>query len=390
MPRRSRSSVTAAGLVALALVTAGAGPLSGQGALSAAIDALGAFDFPARTAAARTVRRAPAADAVPALTEAVKNHKDSYVRYRALVLLAGFDDTGLPTVIASIMSDPNDRLRAVAYEWFERHPTPASAATLIEALPKESSEFVRPALTRALAAMNTDPAVRAALAPLITSGEDFFRGEVIQALGDYNAKWAAPAILDVAKLDGPLRDDAVLALGAVGDASAPPALAELQRQVTREHLPPIAAALCMLGVNCDAHHKYLEDTLRFAATTPNFQTLQRSSAHALGMLAARGDQAAFKSLMDVGISANDQARAPIALALGAAAVAKPEALMTALAARTADQAAAITLLRDAFDMLEEDFSEEMFYVSVRRAYWAAADGSETRRLAEAVLQKLEF
>jgi hypothetical protein len=64
--------------------------------------------------------------------------------------------------------------------------------------------------------------------------------------------------------------------------------------------------------------------------------------------------------------------------------------MTALGARTGDQDKAIELLRDAFDMLEEDFAEEMFYVAVRRAYWTAADGSAARRLAEAVLQKLEF
>jgi HEAT repeat protein len=373
------------------VVTAGRADLvRAQDSLTAAIDSLGAFEFPTRMTASRTIRRAAAAEAVPALTAAVKNHKDSYVRYRALVLLAGFDDKATSDVMVSVISDRNDRLRAVAYEWFESHAASAPIAAMVEALPKESSEFVRPALTRALAALHADPRARAAVTPLIVSGEDFFRGEVIQALGDYKATWAVPAILAVAKLDGPLQDDAVLALGKLGDTSVLPALAELQKQAPRERQPAVAAASCMLAVNCDGYHKYLDDTLRFAAANPGFQILQRTSAHALGAFARRGDQAAFKSLIDVALSAGEQARAPIALSLGAAAVERPAAMMTALASRSSDQAAAIELLRDAFDMLEEDFAEEMFYVAVRKSYWAAPEGSPARRLAEAVLQKLEF
>ena len=390
MIQRRPSSWVIAGCVVLAGLTARTEVVQTQGSLAAAIDSLGAFDFPTRVAASRTVRRAAAAEAVPALTAAVKAHKDSYVRYRALVLLAGFDDKGTPDLMVSIMGDRNDRLRALAYEWFEGHPASAPVPALVEALPKESSEFVRPALTRALAALHDDARARAAVAPLVMSGEDFFRGEVIQALGDYRAAWAAPSILAVARLDGPLQDDAVLALGALGEAPSLVTLAELQRQVSRDHQPPIAAAICMLGLNCGAHYKYLDDTLRFAATNANFQLLLRASAHAVGALAARGDQAALTSLIDVGLAAGDQARAPIALALGGAAVRQPAAMLAALAARSADQPAAIELLRDAFDMLEEDFAEEMFYVSVRRAFWAAAEGTPARRLAEAVLQKLEF
>ena len=390
MMRRRPLLWIATGLMALVVVTVRVNALHAQDPLKAAVDSLGAFDFPTRMTASRTIRRASSSDAVPVLTDAVKNHKDSYVRYRALVLLAGFDDKGTPDVMTSVMADRNDRLRALAYEWFERHASSAPIPALLDALPTESSEFVRPALTRALAALHADPRVRAAVAPLITSGEDFFRGEVIQALGDYKAGWAAPAILAVARLEGPLQDDAVLALGKIGDASSLPALAELQRQAARERQPAIAAAMCMLGINCEAHHKYLDDSLRFAANNAGFTVLLRTSSHALGAFAARGDQTAFESLFDTGLGAGDQARAPIALALGAAAVEQPAALMTALAARSTDQAGAIELLRDAFDMLEEDFAEEMFYVTVRRSYWTAADGSAARRLAEAVLQKLEF
>src|SRR5438067_547598 len=60
--------------------------------LQAALDKLGDLDYATRTAAARTVRRTSAAQAVPALLETVGEHKDGYVRYRALVLLTGFND----------------------------------------------------------------------------------------------------------------------------------------------------------------------------------------------------------------------------------------------------------------------------------------------------------
>ena len=55
-----------------------------------------------------------------------------------------------------------------------------------------------------------------------------------------------------------------------------------------------------------------------------------------------------------------------------------------------DPAAALELLREAFDMLEEDYEEERFFVAVRRAYWAASEGSARRRVAEALIVKLEF
>ncbi len=357
--------------------------------LASAINALGAFDFPARLAASRTVRRATPAHVVPALTAAAQSHADSYVQYRALVLLAGFDDSSTPQVMQSLMASRNDRLRAVAYAWFGHHPSPAMVPALIDALSREMSEFVRPSLTRALAAHASDARARAALVPLVMSGEDFFRAEVIQAVGDHKVAEARDAVLAVAKLDGPLRDDAVLALGKLGESAVLESLAQLQRTVPRERQPAIAAALCMLGVNCEAHYKYLADTLKYAADTSGFQLLLRSSARALGALAGRGDQTALTALFDVGIPAGDAARAPVALALGEAAVRGPAALLRALGDRT-DQAAAIELLRDAFDMLEEDFEEELFYVQVRRAYWASAEGSAARKLAEAVIQKLEF
>ncbi len=357
--------------------------------LSGAIDKLGSFDFPARSAASRTVRRADAKIAVPALVKAVHEHADSYVRYRALILLGGFGDAATADTMASVFDDKNDRLRMAAYQWYARHPDPAMLPRLIAALPKEQSEFVRPSLIQAVVAQGSDPSAQQVILPLITSGPDYFRGEVIEALGNAKAAYARDAILEVAKLDGPLQEDAVLALGRIGDRSVLSALAALQQSAPRERQPALAAATCLLGLSGDAPETYLLTTLTFAATTSGYQPLLRATAHALAAVAASGDRRALNALIDVGVPAQDPARSPIALAVGTAALHDPVFLLDVLAERH-DVDAVCSLLRDAFDMLEEDYAEEQFYVAIRRAYWSAPANSARRAAAERLIQVLEF
>src|SRR5262245_62600246 len=150
--------------------------------VKSAIDLLGSLDFPVRMNAGRTVRRAESSVAIPALLEAVATHKDSYVRFKALVVLSGFNDPRIGDTMVKVLDDRNDRLRAAAYTWFEHHPEPKMVPRLLAALAKEESEFVRPALTRALAANGTDPKVREAMTRLVMSGQDLFRAVVIEAL----------------------------------------------------------------------------------------------------------------------------------------------------------------------------------------------------------------
>jgi HEAT repeat protein len=357
--------------------------------VAAAIDQLGDLDYAVRARAAQTVRRAPPAVAVAALLQAVAGHTDGYVRYRALVLLSGFNDPRTRDVMAEAAVDPNDRLREVAYAWFEAHPDPSLAPQLLARLDVELAEFVRPALVRALAALGADAAVREALTREAMRGQDFFRSAVIEALGEHRAAYALDTLIDIARLDGPLRDEAALALGRIGDRRALPVLAELQRTSRRESQPVLAAAICLAGSNCDAHRQFLVDTLAFASRQIGYQDLLRSAARGLGALAERGDREAALALLDAGIPSDDPVRAPIALALGRVAVRNP-ALVLDLLERTSDLDRAILLLRDAFDMLEEDFEEERFFVAVRRAHWQAAEGSAARRVAEKLIGGLDF
>jgi hypothetical protein len=50
----------------------------------------------------------------------------------------------------------------------------------------------------------------------------------------------------------------------------------------------------------------------------------------------------------------------------------------------------LLLLRDAFDMLDEDFAEERFYVLMRRVYWGARIEFRTQVVADAAIRILEF
>ncbi|PWT80538.1 MAG: hypothetical protein C5B57_12085 [Blastocatellia bacterium] len=370
------------------------------GQLQAAIGKLGDLDYKTRTTASRTIRRVPGSQAVPALLQAVAEHADGYVRYRALVLLTGFNDPRTKDAMRESLSSPNDRLRAVAYSFYEHNPDRAMVPVLLAAFEKEQAEFVRPALLRALASLRsvlTDAASRAdavrveqALVLDAGRGEDFFRSAVIEALGDYKAQYAVDKLIAVAKLDGPLQDDAALALGKIGDKRTVETLAGLQRSAPRGVQPSIAAAICLLGINCSSHENYLAETLKFAAITPGFQELLRGAASGLGALGVAGHTEAVDPLFEVGMPAlDDTTRAPVALALGAVALRNTSLMMTILADHP-QQDQAIALLADGFDMLEEDLDKERFFAFARRTYWGAATGSPTRALMQTLIGKLDF
>ena len=65
---------------------------------------------------------------MPALLRAVAEHADGYVRYRALVLLTGFNDPRTKDAMRESLASPNDRLRTVAYSFFEHNPDRAHGA----------------------------------------------------------------------------------------------------------------------------------------------------------------------------------------------------------------------------------------------------------------------
>jgi len=357
--------------------------------LQAAIDKLGALDYTVRTNASRTVRRTPAAQAVPALMQAVSDHADGYVRYRALVLMTGFNDPRTKDSMREALNSPNDRLRAVAYSFFEHNPDRSMAPQFLAALDREQGEFVRPSLVRALAAQGDDPTVRAALVREVGRGQDYFRSAVIEALGDYHARYAFDAIVAIAKLDGPLQDDAALTLGKIGDKRALETLAALQRTAPKQTQPSIAAAICLLDVNCSTHESYLAETLKFADKNTGFQELLRRAAGGLGALAVAGHAEAADALVEIGAPSKDPTRAPVALALGTVAL-RNTPLMLTLLEKSTDREPVLSLVAEGFDMLEEDLDKERFFALVRRTYWESPEASQRRALMQTLIGKLDF
>jgi HEAT repeat protein len=363
--------------------------------LKTAIDNLGKLDYAVRANASRIVRRAPAAQAVPVLLQAVAEHADGYVRYRALVLATGFNDPRTRDSMREALASPNDRLRTVAYSFFEHNPDPALLPQFLTALDKEQGQFVRPSLVRALAALavpagDESARVRQALLREVARGEDFFRSAVIEALGDYKAAYAVDAITAISKLDGPLQDDAALTLGKIGVPRALETLAGLQQSVPRQTQPSVAAAICLLGVNCGSHEGYLINTLKFSDQNVGFQELLRSAAAGLGALAVAGRVESAEALIQIGIPSRDPTRAPVALALATIALRNTPLTLKLLESRNADRAQAIALIAEGFDMLEEDLDKERFFALVRRTYWESPESSPRRGLMQNLIGTLDF
>jgi len=196
----------------------------------------------------------------------------------------------------------------------------------------------------------------------------------------------------VVKIDGPLRNDTAIALGKLGDKRALDVLATLQRTAPKASQPYIAAAICLLGLNCQAHEQFLTETLKFADRTPGHQDHLRASAAALAQLAVAGpsvDRASVDALFEVGTAAGESTRAPVSLALATVAIRRTPAMLTALQLRP-DRDTAMALLAEGFDGLTEDYEKERFFAFVRRAYWEAAEGSSNRALIQTLIGKLDF
>ena len=110
----------------------------------------------------------------------------------------------------------------------------------------------------------------------------------------------------------------------------------------------------------------------------------------LTAIAANGNQAATTALVNLG-GRGGVVRDQAAIGFATVAVMDPDFIIAWLdRASQQSRDAAITLLKDGFDDLEEDFGEEQFFAAARATYWKAADGSDTRSLASLLIQRLEF
>lgn len=346
---------------------------------------LSSLDFPVRMQAARLIRRTMETEAVPALREAARRDANEFVRYRALVLLTAFNDRETRDLMREFIRDRNDRIREVAYKWFERNPDPSLAGTLITSLQTEESEFVRPALVGALAALGSDTSVQRAMIAEVPRGLDFFRSAVIEALGRHRAVYAVDSIAATSKLEGPLQDDALLALGRIGGTRATAAIAEFTGG-TQEAAQMIRGVQCLLGNFCA---EQITALVAAASSEEGRPSTIRGALDALEAVAQSRNEAAFSALFE--LAKNSALRESVAVAVASVALRQADWTVERIgAADGPTRESAISMLKDGFDSLEEDFAEEQFFASVRSGYWRAADGSAGRSLAATLIQRLEF
>ena len=256
--------------------------------------------------------------AAPALLRAVDEHADGYVRYRALVLLTGFNDPRTAEAMREALSSPNDRLRTVAYTFFEHNPDP-DGHPAADRRRRQGTGRVRPAGARArLASARAHRREGSAGARDATSaaGEDFFRGAVIEALGDYKAQYAVPAIL----ARSPSSTDRCRTMrcwrsGRSATSRTLETLAALQRSAPRNRQPSIAAAHLSARRQLRVPRELPVETLKFTDTQPGIPGAAQERRFGLGALGVSGRPTAVEALFDVGIPSQDPDRAPVALAL---------------------------------------------------------------------------
>ena len=374
-------------LLALLAIAAGSVTLSAQAPavdLAVSIGRLGSLDYATRTGAARQVRRAPAPAAVAALTAAVRESRDEFVRFRALVLLTGFNDGNTPALMRELIRDRNDRVRETVLRWFEQHPDPSLVPALLTGLEVEQAEFVRPALIRALAASSSTAPVQRALMIEAGRGLDFFRSAVIEALGLVKARWSVNTITEIARIDGPLQDDAIVALGRIGD---PDSLALVTMMPSRpvEVATSVLAARCLLGDECPARIAALNEAIgsRVAA-----RDASRAGFAALTVIAV-GDNAGLAAI--AALLGNPTVHDDAAIALGGVALRNPERTLRWLdTLEPAARDGVVQALREALERFEEDYAEEQLFAAARAAYWAAPDGSAARTWIASLIDRLEF
>ena len=360
-------------------------------ALQAALDRLGTVNYNNSDVvggAEQYIHRLPASEAVPALTYTVLTATDQLVRSRSLVLLTGFSDPAIPPTMRTLMGDRSVRVREMTYRWMALHPDPSQASTLLELLQAEKTDGVRPAIAAALAAVDTDPQVRRTLLEEVNRGPDFFRVAVIDTLGRRRATYAADAIAEIAKVEGPLQDDAVLALARIGDPRATGTVAA-EGNDGADVRAALLAARCLLDGDCTATTKALAAAALDAATAP--QNAQ-AAVTALGAVAEKPDMDATSALLSLESKAPPAVSDQAAVELSILAVRSPLPVLAWLDG-LADgplRNAAIDVLRAGFDRLEQDFAEEQFYVAAHAAYVAAPQGSAARTRLGALLDALAF
>ena len=359
--------------------------------LKAAIDNLGKFDAATRTAAARTVRRAAAS---AGCARADGGGRRARGRLRSLPragAAVGVQRSAGARRDGSALDDPNDRLRTVAYAYFEHNKERGMAAAAAKNA-RQGRRRVRPP--------GADPRARrlrrrsggqTALTALVMRGQDLYRSAVIEALGDYHADLRAGA-------DHSSRQAATArcrktpswrwARSATSARSRSLRRCSNRRRACASRRSPRRSA-CSASTASRTRSSSI-DTMKFAIENIGFQDLLRASARASARWRRRARQdAAARAARSPAFRRAIRRASPVALAFGtrraAQHAARPQAARRAHGPAREPRCCCAT----PSTCSKRIYEEERFFATVRRGYWQAPAGSRAQA-ADALIQALEF
>jgi hypothetical protein len=169
--------------------------------------------------AARLIRRASAAQAVPALVEAARRHPDEYVRNRAFILLTGFNDRGTADLAKGLIRRSKRSTARERVQVVRAAPGPAARAQLARRITVRNRGVRASGSDRRADGVDQDPQVQRALVTRSGRGLDFSAARHRRS-GRRHAAYAVDAIAPMTRDEGPLQQDAVLAIGRIGGPKA--------------------------------------------------------------------------------------------------------------------------------------------------------------------------
>ena len=209
----------------------------------------------ARSAARRRRRRCPRS------LQAVAEHADGYVRYRALVLLTGFNDPRTKDAMRESLASPNDRLRDRRLQLLRAQSRSARWCRQFLDRARQGAGRVRPAGARPRAGRRTAHGsarprrrccARSAAARISSAAPSSKRSAITRRRTRSTRSPRSPSSTARCRTMRRWRS------GRSATSARSRRWPRLQRTAPRATQPSIAAAICLLGVNCESHENYLD------------------------------------------------------------------------------------------------------------------------------------
>ena len=180
----------------------------------------------------------------------------------------------------------------------------------------------------------------------------------MEALGRHRGVYAVEGIVATSRLEGPLQDDALLALGRIGGTRAVAALGEFTKG-TPEAAEMIRAARCLVGERCA---ESIAALVAAASSEERRQGTIRGAVDALEAIAQNRNEAALSALVTLGVK-QSALRERVAVSVASVALRQPDWVVERIAAADAStRETIITMLKDGVDDIRLCFQNDLRFL----------------------------